>query len=436
MNTRNTPHHLTSLTAFKELELATLLDPHATFSAWPSTASVIMKAVMPYFVIVAAMSFAFWPTLSTADEPKFTFKGEGSLNDPTDEESFDAEEFVALKFLSKTKAIEVDDLLDVERHSRKLASDYLISKWFGQSENVFEEKRAVAKLDTALNDENGPGAAAEKIEYIKINVTEHVSQDYDFAKSAFPFTPDAGGRGNSKEGLFDGNMIFAIELFPLSHLPIGVEKGEKWLTGDGKVFAVCKLGKEFNLRQHGIMQAIKVRCEKIVFESKDGEVLTQFGAPAPFGEVVPEEPLSEVVPDTASSNVDPVGQWTTKARSPEFSLCLWESGDARGEFDGKDLAIYLDGKWHVIKEGKWKGYVIFSGRVEYWGIGRKAVTPKDEKFEFLLSLADNELNYIKGGLLTDKNGGKFYPSGIQANDDPILHKQNSSRPIRREPGNR
>ena len=436
MTPHPTSHHWTKPVEFRHDNPGPHKNLHTALSRCVTMLSLSMKRVIPYFAIIASVSLVFWPSQLPADELKFAVKGGDSLNNPAAEESFDAEEFVALRFLSKNKGTAFDELPSIEKISFTKAKDYLLSTWFGDSEkNAFETKREVEQLDAALNDANGPCAEANKVDYVKIDVTEHVSKDYDFTKSAFPFTPEAGGRGNSKLSLFDGNEILAIELFAIGHLPISPDKGEKWLTGRGKVFATCKVGKEFNLRQFGIMQAIEVRCEKIVFESKEGDVLTEFNAPAPFEEADPKAPLSKVVPDPASPKVDPVGEWTTKEHNPQFSLCLWESGDARGEFESKGLAIHLEGNWYVIKDGKWKGYVIFSSKVDYWAVDQKDVTPKAENSEFLLSLEGNKLIYIKGGMLTDKNGGKFYPSGLQANDDPILIKQNSPRPVRREPGN-
>ena len=179
-----------------------------------------------------------------------------------------------------------------------------------------------------------------------------------------------------------------------------------------------------NKEQHVLKQTLEI----------DGETFSLKIASADPGKIHPPEAKSPAS-DEAAVKIDPVGEWTTKEHNPQFSLCLWESGDARGEFESKGLAIHLEGNWHLIKDGKWKGYVIFSSKVDYWAVDQKDVTPKAENSEFLLSLEGNKLIYIKGGMLTDKNGGKFYPSGVQANDDPILIKQNSPRPVRREPGN-
>lgn len=179
-----------------------------------------------------------------------------------------------------------------------------------------------------------------------------------------------------------------------------------------------------NKEQHLMKQTLEI----------NGETFSLRLTPVTPEKISPAEAKSQT-PDVALAEIDPVGEWTTRGRDPEFSLCLWESGEARGEFDSKGLAIHLEGNWHVIKDGKWKGYVIFSCKVDHWAVEQKDVTPKAENSEFLLSLEGNRLIYIKGGVLTDKNGGKFYPSGVKANDDPILHKQNSRRPIRQEPGN-
>ena len=133
---------------------------------------------------------------------------------------------------------------------------------------------------------------------------------------------------------------------------------------------------------------------------------------------------------------DPVGEWVTpEGHSPKFSLCLWKSGDARGEFESKDLSIYLDGSWKLIPDGRWKGYVTFSGMVEYWAVGGNDVTPKAEKFEFLLGPEPDRLIHVKSSFLTNKNGNKWFPSGERSDNDPNLIRQNNNRPDFREPGN-
>ena len=179
-----------------------------------------------------------------------------------------------------------------------------------------------------------------------------------------------------------------------------------------------------NKEQHSMKQTLEI----------DRETFSLKSTPVTPEKVHSSEANPQMADQAATKN-DPVGEWTTKEHSPEFSLCLWESGEARGEFGSKGFAIYLEGVWHVIKDGRWEGYVIFSGKVDHWGIDENDVTPKAENFEFLLGVEGKKLSYVKGGVLTDKNGGKFYPSGVEANHDPILYKQNSPRPIRQEPGN-
>ena len=134
---------------------------------------------------------------------------------------------------------------------------------------------------------------------------------------------------------------------------------------------------------------------------------------------------------------DPVEKWITpKGHTPEFSLCLWKSGDARGEFKSKDLSIRLDGSWKLIPDGRWKGYVIFSGRVESWSVGGNDVIPKAEKFDFLLDPEPDRLIHVKSSFLTDKNGTKWFPSGETSTNDPNLVRQNNNRPDSRTPASK
>ena len=180
--------------------------------------------------------------------------------------------------------------------------------------------------------------------------------------------------------------------------------------------------------------------DKMVFEGKGYQVdFTEF-------EKVGDGPLAngaenqredfESSGGKGSVKLDPVGEWTTKGRSPKFYLCFWESGEAGGEFEDDGNSIYLDGRWQRVEEGRWMGYVTFSGRVDHWGVDSDNMTPKDEKFEFMFELTKSSLTYVRGGILKNRNGGEFHPSGVDGNEDPVLYRQNSQRPVRREAGNK
>ncbi len=139
MTTRSTPPPLVNAVDCWNTGSLRLQTLHSALSRCATTLSLSMKTVIPYFAIIASVSLVAWPSQLPAEELKFAVKGGDSLNNPAAEESFDAEEFVALRFLSKTKGTSFEDLPSIEKISFTKAKDYLLSTWFGNSEtNAFK----------------------------------------------------------------------------------------------------------------------------------------------------------------------------------------------------------------------------------------------------------------------------------------------------------
>jgi len=137
-----------------------------------------------------------------------------------------------------------------------------------------------------------------------------------------------------------------------------------------------------------------------------------------------------------NTEADPVGEWTTKDREPGFSVCFWESGEARGEFDSTDQTIILEGRWRIIEEGQWQGHVEFEGFIDYWGIQQESVTPRSQRFTYTFGFQPQKLTLVRYGDIIATNGVRFSPSGRDGDDLPILARQNDRRPIRQTEGNK
>lgn len=320
----------------------------------------------------------------------------------------------------------------------------LISEDYLHARDEFSAREMFQKIEPVIIKRL---AAAKATELWKIEITKELPS-YDFTSNSFPtgltettFIPFSASSQNYA-AIFTNHELFR-------KVPVEIEAAKKLSANLRKsrlstliVEGVVKESLEKNMN-YSKRKTISFEISKVSIKMEDGTFIGEF----PLTEQKINQESSAKIPDTdgkskavasnpGSPMIDPVGEWTTKGRSPGFSLCLWESGAARGEVGDKGLAINLEGNWLVIKDGRWKGYVMFSGKVDYWAINQQNLTPKDEKFEFLLGLDGDRLTYVKGGVLTDKNGGKFYPSGEQANNDPVLTRQNSQRPIHRESGNR
>ena len=214
-----------------------------------------------------------------AGEPEFAGR---TVDNPLDADKLDEEGFVAMRFLMKHKDTPFEKLGTLDQNGVKRSREYLMESRSETIDSVFKEKRASEQLDVDLRAPDGPFVEATKVDYIKLDITGHVSEAYDFKESAFPFTPSPNDRFSIKKDLFDPNHALNVALFSLKFLPVDPEKAEKWVTNKGKAFAVCKVGKGFEVRQFGVMQSVKVSCESIIFVSSAGDLITTIKTPAPL----------------------------------------------------------------------------------------------------------------------------------------------------------
>lgn len=144
------------------------------------------------------------------------------------------------------------------------------------------------------------------------------------------------------------------------------------------------------------------------------------------GEAPPEPPgpATAEATDGIPPGAAPVGEWSTKERTPVVLLSFRESGEATGSFLGPWTTIHLEGTWQTLTEGRWIGHVVFSGKVTHWVKDQVTdVTPADQTFEFMFAPGESKLTYVRGGSLKDRNGESFHPAGIHGNEDPVLYRE-------------
>ncbi len=316
----------------------------------------------------------------------------------------------------------------------------MISEDYLRARDEFTARELFEKIEPVITKRI---AAARETQLWRIEITDKLAE-YDFDSKAFPT--------QLTEGTFIafsvGNQRYAAkfvnpELFAKIPVELDVAKKlsgtlQKSRTVKILVEGVVKDAAEKNINYHK-RKTINFEISKVVIKLADGMLVGEFslqGKTNSGKDTDSSNRSNQTEAAPAMAKVDTVGEWTTGEGANKFSLCFWESGEARGEFEEKGVSIYLIGRWEVVKEPRWAGHVTFSGTVEYWIRNKENVTPKEEKFTFMFDPADAKLTYVRGGALTDKKGVKFHPSGVQANEDPVLHRQNNNRPIRMEPGNK
>jgi hypothetical protein len=210
---------------------------------------------------------------------------------------YDQNEFVAMKFLcriqSGMKPTETNYMPILTDEGIDNARFYLLKKRFNFPRNdEFKQKRANEKLDAILKSGSDPFRTIDAVTHIRIDLTEYVVKNYDFAKSTYPFRPDPRGF-TAQVSLYDESQPFEIEVIRLDQLPIEPELAEQWKTGNGRLTGLFRLGKGFSARKH--FPSMRAVCEKIEFRTRDGELMKEVTAPPALRDINKDYTMEETM---------------------------------------------------------------------------------------------------------------------------------------------
>ena len=128
---------------------------------------------------------------------------------------------------------------------------------------------------------------------------------------------------------------------------------------------------------------------------------------------------------TAHASPTPVGKWSD---GKAFSIIFTKSGTASSTISAHGTQVRIDGKWEIIKQGKWRGTLNFIGKIASFVRNGRDVTPATSDISMLFNIAPDgsKLSYVKGSVFRDKNGGWCDVSGEAGNgtgDSPVLIRQ-------------
>lgn len=145
---------------------------------------------------------------------------------------------------------------------------------------------------------------------------------------------------------FGRNRIFTLLKVIFLEKESTVSSGKK-LAGNLQRSRIAKLIVEGTAKEVLETNINRFKCKTVVFEIskvviklEDGTFVGEYPLQVPSGEGNEATSFnngsgqpSRMQSTAASPKVDPVGEWTTRGVAKKLSLCLWESGEARGEFE-------------------------------------------------------------------------------------------------------
>ena len=247
--------------------------------------------------LLHALGCIFIPSLCLADEPPPNWAPPEVHDGVANLIGYNDKEFAAVRLLcrirsgvapTKTKYMPVITDQGVEA-----ARLYLLNERFGfSSSDEFKRRRLIQQLDTMLKNNDEPFRTIDGVTHVKVDLTEHVINSYDFDKGGYPFRPEFRGGLTTHTSLYDESRGLGFESIKLNLLPIEPDLAERWKKEGGTVTGLARVGKGFTLRQK--IPAVRSECEKIEFRTRDGELLKEITLPVSGRDLDKDETIEDI----------------------------------------------------------------------------------------------------------------------------------------------